>query len=556
MRSVVVLLGLSLAAHAQWPQPKHASDAYEFVQKQRAEAEKLWGRKDPKGISMLEDAMRYLQQPLVRDLATGDPYLAARLTNLQVDLATAYAVAGQPDRSIAVLRKLEPNSALAQYLEKAESFATLRERPDFQEALRGLRSYEKFWDTPALGTPYQPNLTDTEKIAGLSRFWSDVKYNFGYPEKLVTLDWDGLYTQWISKVLVTETTHEYYQELAAFCAKLSDGHTNVFPPRELDISSKPPMRTGLIEGRVLILDVPSAKLRSLGIATGMEILEVDGQNAVKYGKSIASYHSTATPQDAQTRTFWYAYLRGPKAEPVKLTLRDASGKTTTVAVPRDGYDDVSPRAVVDYKQLPDAIGYVALNDFGSNEAVKQWNALLPRILATNGLILDLRLNGGGSSNIGWDILASLVTEPFLGSRQVMRTYNPTLRARGASLQFVETAPSKIQPRDQGYGTKPIVVLTGPATYSAAEDFMVAWKNAKRGKTIGEPTGGSTGQPLFITLPGGGSARICTKRDTFPDGTEWVGKGIEPDIVVRPTVADIQAGRDPVVEAAIKAVTTK
>jgi carboxyl-terminal processing protease len=211
--------------------------------------------------------------------------------------------------------------------------------------------------------------------------------------------------------------------------------------------------------------------------------------------------------------------------------------------------------MVDYKELPGNIGYVALNDFGSNDAVKQWGALLPKILATNGLILDLRLNGGGSSSIGYDILASLVTKPFLGSRQVMRTYNPTHRARGASLQFTEDPPTEVQPRGQGYGTKPIVVLTGPATYSAAEDFMVAWKNSRRGKTIGEPTGGSTGQPLFITLPGGGTARICTKRDTFPDGTEWVGKGIEPDIVIRPTIADVQAGKDPVLEAAIRAVTT-
>jgi C-terminal processing protease CtpA/Prc len=94
-----------------------------------------------------------------------------------------------------------------------------------------------------------------------------------------------------------------------------------------------------------------------------------------------------------------------------------------------------------------------------------------------------------------------------------------------------------------------VVLSGPATFSAAEDFLVAWKNSGRGKVIGEPSGGSTGQPLVFQLPGGGSARVCTKRDTFPDGTEWVGKGIAPDILVRPTLADVRAGRDTVLEQA-------
>ena len=95
-----------------------------------------------------------------------------------------------------------------------------------------------------------------------------------------------------------------------------------------------------------------------------------------------------------------------------------------------------------------------------------------------------------------------------------------------------------------------MLLIGPATFSAAEDFLVAWKNSDRGKIIGEPSAGSTGQPLFFQLPGGRSACVCTKRDTFPDGTEWVGKGIE-DILVRPTIADARTGRDTVLDRAVE-----
>jgi C-terminal processing protease CtpA/Prc len=46
------------------------------------------------------------------------------------------------------------------------------------------------------------------------------------------------------------------------------------------------------------------------------------------------------------------------------------------------------------------------------------------------------------------------------------------------------------------------------------------------------------------------ARVCTKRDMYPDGTEWNGKGIQPAILVKPTVADVQAGRDTVLDAAL------
>lgn len=42
----------------------------------------------------------------------------------------------------------------------------------------------------------------------------------------------------------------------------------------------------------------------------------------------------------------------------------------------------------------------------------------------------------------------------------------------------------------------VVVLTSPRTYSAAEDFASAFDVMRRGLIVGEPTGGSTGQPLF------------------------------------------------------------
>ena len=68
--------------------------------------------------------------------------------------------------------------------------------------------------------------------------------------------------------------------------------------------------------------------------------------------------------------------------------------------------------------------------------------------------------------------------------------------------------------------------------------------------IGEPTFGSTGQPLFFDLPGGGSARICTKKDTYPDGHEFVGYGITPDIEITKNLIDFIENNDPALEKAI------
>ena len=76
----------------------------------------------------------------------------------------------------------------------------------------------------------------------------------------------------------------------------------------------------------------------------------------------------------------------------------------------------------------------------------------------------------------------------------------------------------------------------------------------RGLIVGEPTGGSTGQPLVFKLPGGGTARTTSKRDRYPDGIkEFVGTGVIPDIVVERTIDDIRSGTDRALETAVEAI---
>lgn len=95
----------------------------------------------------------------------------------------------------------------------------------------------------------------------------------------------------------------------------------------------------------------------------------------------------------------------------------------------------------------------------------------------------------------------------------------------------------------------MAVLIDAGTRSAAEGFVVFMDQIPGVTLVGRPSNGSTGQPLIVSLPGGGFALIVSKRNTYPDGTEFVGVGIQPDIVVETTIDDVRAGRDPVLERA-------
>jgi carboxyl-terminal processing protease len=267
---------------------------------------------------------------------------------------------------------------------------------------------------------------------------------------------------------------------------------------------------------------------------------------------VAPYQSSSTPQDMEVRAYSYFFLVGPETQPVALTLRDEKGNVFQKTVRRSGYDDIKPsRPLLEFKVLEGNIAYVALNSFEDESLVKLFEDALPKIRKTGAMILDLRQNGGGDGSIGDRILAHLTARSFKGARWRTREYVPAYRAWGREEGWHNSEPEVTQGNPGSFYGKPIVLLIGPRTFSAGEDFTVAFDAMKRGKIVGEPSGGSTGQPLPFNLPGGGWARVCTKRDSYPDGREFVGRGIQPRVVVHPTVRDVRAGRDTVLEAALR-----
>ncbi len=70
-------------------------------------------------------------------------------------------------------------------------------------------------------------LSVSEKLYGLSLFWSEVSYNFAFFDQVPDLNWDSAYLEFIPRVIASESTYEYYRELQRFCALLKDGHTNI-----------------------------------------------------------------------------------------------------------------------------------------------------------------------------------------------------------------------------------------------------------------------------------------------------------------------------------------
>ncbi len=228
-----------------------------------------------------------------------------------------------------------------------------------------------------------------------------------------------------------------------------------------------------------------------------------------------------------------------------------NGKRFERVLLRDRNRYAGAAALFEFRVLPGNVGYAALNSFNDEQIVREFETAYEQIEKTGALILDLRANPGGSEGNGRRILAYFFDRPFQTSIRGTRRNRASYRAQGQAMDWHVWPQQMLQPHGKKFLSKPIVVLTSARTGSAAEDFLVSLEIERRAVIVGEPTGGSAGQPLFISLPGGGSGGICTSASWYPDGRTFVGTGIQPNIRVRPAVADVRSGRDAALEAALK-----
>lgn len=400
-------------------------------------------------------------------------------------------------------------------------------------------------------TLHRKELTDEEKIEGLSKVWSEAKFNFANFDLIPHLNWDSAYRQFIPRCLATPDILSYYRVLQQFNQLLHDGHSRVVePPYYLAKNNDYlPFVCQLVEGKAVLTEILDQDPAYTKARVGWTVDEIDGVPLADYIKTnISPYITYATPQDSIARIYRYELFRGAAQSFVRIAFKDEKNTTVVQTFQRKELDlDETPLV---FKTLTNNVGYLKLSSFNTPRVVELFDSLFSTISATSALIIDIRANGGGSSQYGYEIAGRLTDRPFFTSWAVTRSYRPSHRAWGGDPVKIDIARWDWKPYKPTPYTRPVVLLVGPSTYSAAEDFTVVFKNMQRGLILGSATGGSTGQPLGYDLPGGGLGFVCTKRDVEPGGEEFVGRGIMPSRTVVPTLEGIWKGKDEVLDAAL------
>ena len=177
------------------------------------------------------------------------------------------------------------------------------------------------------------------------------------------------------------------------------------------------------------------------------------------------------------------------------------------------------------KILQDNIGYLKIVEFMHPQRGMQTAVATMRFLEnTNGLIVDLRGNGGGYSGL----MLYILNHYFEGGPTHISTMFYSEK---------DQLPDKQYSSDLVYGklraNTPLYIITDSKTGSAAEFFAYTLQAFEKAKVVGQPSAGAAHMNSFYPLSKNFRISISTAAPISPKtNTNWEGSGIQPDYEVK------------------------
>ena len=310
--------------------------------------------------------------------------------------------------------------------------------------------------------------------------------NYYYYDDLSAEDLqEGIYEGLISGVGDSYTTYYTADEMENLNVDMSGSYSGIGAVITVDGDTDWPMVSYTYEG---------SPAEEAGLLTGDLFLQVDDME-------VTSESSTS---DVASK------IRGDAGTSVHIVVQRGS-EEVEMDIVRADIDTPS----VEYEMLDDGIGYIYILQFSSNTEEQFMDAY--EELSAQGMtsmILDLRYNGGGTVSSCTAILDDILPEG------VTLTMDDVL---GGTTQYTSDA--------ENYINLPIALLVNGSTASASEIVTAALMDYDYATVIGTTTYGKGVYQQTWTLTDGSGIKITIGKFYSPDGYNYDGVGIEPDIVL-------------------------
>lgn len=196
---------------------------------------------------------------------------------------------------------------------------------------------------------------------------------------------------------------------------------------------------------------------------------------------------------------------------------------------------------IKYKILSDNIGYIYYGDFSESVSNGIINDMLSYLAICNGIIIDVRNNGGGLMTNS-STLASHFTD-----KKVLTSYVRHKTGTGHN-DFSKPYAIYLDPSDGIRWQKKVIVLTNRHCFSATNDFVNNMHCLPSVTILGDKTGGGGGMPFTSELPNGWAVRYSAS-PYYDKDMNQIEFGIDPDIYVSLSTEDVSQGKDTLIETA-------
>ncbi|MGH7754633.1 MAG: S41 family peptidase, partial [Gemmatimonadales bacterium] len=310
----------------------------------------------------------------------------------------------------------------------------------------------------------------------------------------------------------------------------------------------------LIEGRVVVTRVdPEGPGERAGVRPGWVLLAADTNTVAALLRRLRERQSRYR-LEVRAWSDVTAWLQGAPGDTVTLQFRDGVDRPVTIALTRAP----DPGLPVKFGDLPTfyarfasrelalepgfRVGIIEFNTW-MVPLVRQVDSAVDALRTANGIVLDLRGNRGG---VGAMVMG--VAGHFTPRRDTLGLF----RSRTTTLRFIAN-PRTVSPAGRPVEpfSGPVAILVDDMSGSASEVFAGGMQAIGRVRVFGATSLGGVLPASWDRLPNGDVLYHAIADFVTRDGIVLEGRGVIPEEPVPLTRADLLAGRDPVLDAAVR-----
>lgn len=380
---------------------------------------------------------------------------------------------------------------------------------------------------------------------------STVRSQF-YDPGLHGANWDAAAKRYRQQLRAVRTDADFQKLADALLMELRSSHVGMRPP-----SDSPSRTVGI-----------GASLRKIGpewVITEVNPLSDARRQGLRAGDVVMS-----PPED----------LRGTAGSLASVRVRACDDREKIVSVRRVGVPWPPQQPAFRWTSLSSGpgknIGYLRIDRFDDGAADEADRAMAD-LGGTDALVIDLRWNSGGNASAlrlgsyfteGAIPAFVLLTRDYLNRIGHLPAAGEALAAPRVDRAYTDEAVFAGLTSNGGgaaywtedltarrYG-KPVILLIGENTGSAAEGFAWLMKLKTHAMLMGRRTAGELLSSEEFDLGHGWKVVLPTAGIWGPDGENFGDKAVQPDATVPTSREDLCAGRDPEIEQAFERLTTR